>query len=47
MHDNSQYQQRINLKFVRFLLEEEQTDLGIDKTKPDSNKHRLYYLNTF
>ena len=44
---NSQYQQRINLTFLRCLLEVKQTDLEIDKTKPDSNKNRFPYHNTF
>ena len=47
IHPNSHYQQRINLTFLRCLLEVKQTVLGIDKTKPDSNRNRFYYHNTF
>ena len=35
-HPKSQYQQGINLTFLRCLLQVKQKDLGIDKTKPDS-----------
>ena len=35
-HPNSQYQQGIILTFLRCLLEVKQTNLGIDKTKPDT-----------
>ena len=47
IHPNSHYQQRINLTFLPCLSEVKLTDLGIDKTKPDSNRNRSYYHNTF